>query len=157
MLLALAACGWVILLLAAPSLPVTLAAGVYAIGAHVCHQLPERSFHIGFDQLPVCARCTGIYAGVALAAVSAIGRSSRLWPARLSARAMLALGATPTVVTVLAEWGGIWQPSNVVRAIAGLTLGAAVGLILADAAATLHYDRCARRPPARLTPPSPRI
>jgi uncharacterized membrane protein len=156
-LLVLAAGGWVILLLAAPSLPATLAAGVYVIGAHICHQLPDRSFHIGTAQLPVCARCMGIYGGVALAAVSGVARSGGFRPAHLSARALLALGATPTVVTVFAEWLGMWHPSNVVRALAGLTLGAAVGLILADAAATLHYERCARRRPARLTPPPTRI
>ena len=39
------------------------ALGVYAIGHVVCHQLPARSFHLWGAQLPVCARCTGIYAG----------------------------------------------------------------------------------------------
>ena len=29
-----------------------------------CHQLSERSFHIGGFQLPLCARCTGIFFGV---------------------------------------------------------------------------------------------
>src|SRR5438552_2016659 len=40
--------------------------GVYAIGSLVCHQLPERSFHLESVPLPVCARCTGIYAGAAI-------------------------------------------------------------------------------------------
>lgn len=33
-----------------------------------CHQKPERSFFIGDYQMPVCARCTGVFAGY-LAAV----------------------------------------------------------------------------------------
>ena len=41
----------------------------YAAGSIVCHQIPERSFHIAGVQLPVCARCTGLYAG-ALAGVA---------------------------------------------------------------------------------------
>lgn len=28
-----------------------------------CHQLPERSFFIHGRQFPVCARCTGVFAG----------------------------------------------------------------------------------------------
>src|SRR5438067_12965322 len=45
---------------------------VYLIGSIVCHQRPERSFHLWSAQLPVCARCTGIYAGAAVAAIIAL-------------------------------------------------------------------------------------
>lgn len=34
-----------------------------AIGYAVCHRIGERSFHIGSTQLPLCARCSGIYLG----------------------------------------------------------------------------------------------
>jgi uncharacterized membrane protein len=34
-----------------------------AIGYAVCHRISERSFHIGNYQLPLCARCTGMYVG----------------------------------------------------------------------------------------------
>lgn len=34
-----------------------------AIGYAVCHRISERSFHIGELQLPLCARCTGMYLG----------------------------------------------------------------------------------------------
>src|SRR4051812_3618485 len=54
----------------APSSIYALAAGVYGVGHFVCHQLPARSFHLWGAQLPVCARCTGIYLGAAVAAVS---------------------------------------------------------------------------------------
>ncbi|HSR49876.1 MAG TPA: DUF2085 domain-containing protein [Acidobacteriota bacterium] len=29
----------------------------------ICHQIPERSFHLDGHQLPVCHRCLGIYLG----------------------------------------------------------------------------------------------
>ena len=56
--------GWVVLLVATPVLPGLAAAVVYGVGSFICHQLPERSFHIAGFQLPVCARCLGIYIGV---------------------------------------------------------------------------------------------
>jgi uncharacterized membrane protein len=34
-----------------------------AIGYAVCHRIPERSFHIGNYQLPLCSRCSGMYLG----------------------------------------------------------------------------------------------
>ena len=34
-----------------------------AIGYAVCHRISERSFHIGDYQLPLCARCSGMYLG----------------------------------------------------------------------------------------------
>jgi uncharacterized membrane protein len=34
-----------------------------AIGYAVCHRIEARSFHIGSRQLPLCARCSGMYLG----------------------------------------------------------------------------------------------
>lgn len=34
-----------------------------AIGYAVCHRIDLRSFHIGLQQMPLCARCTGQYVG----------------------------------------------------------------------------------------------
>ncbi len=34
-----------------------------AIGYAVCHRIWERSFHVGDYQLPLCARCSGMYLG----------------------------------------------------------------------------------------------
>jgi uncharacterized membrane protein len=99
-----------------------MSALTYAFGALICHQLPERSFHIGAYQLPVCARCFGLYAGAAMAGVPAWLRGApRAWPR--SIRLLTVAAAIPTVATVGAEWAGIWKPSNVIRAAAGAPLG----------------------------------
>ena len=66
--IALLAFAWLALLLASPFGPIPLAALTYGIGGFICHQMPERSFHLGGLQIPVCARCLGIYAGFALTA-----------------------------------------------------------------------------------------
>lgn len=39
---------------------------VHALYHTACHQLPDRTFHIGAAPLFVCARCTGIYCGMFL-------------------------------------------------------------------------------------------
>lgn len=35
----------------------------HLVGYGICHQLPERTFFINGQPLPLCARCTGIYLG----------------------------------------------------------------------------------------------
>lgn len=37
-----------------------------AIGYAVCHRIDVRSFHLGARQVPLCARCTGMYLGAVL-------------------------------------------------------------------------------------------
>ena len=49
------------------------AAGTYLIGGVVCHQRPERSFHLHGVQMPVCARCAGLYLGAGLGVLAAAG------------------------------------------------------------------------------------
>jgi len=147
-LMALAACAWLALIVFAPLLPVPFAAAAYMAGSLVCHQLPERSFHIGAAQLPVCARCLGIYAGF-LACLLIKFRVS-------SSRLALLAGAGPTALTLALEWLGMWEPSNLARALAGVPLGAVVAFVVIDAVAKLHYEPCApQRPIAPRPPPTP--
>src|SRR6185295_13777249 len=85
------------------SLVYLLTLAVYGIGSVVCHQLPARSFHLWAAQMPVCARCTGIYAGAAIAAFVALtsfGRSLRHDNPRIA----VALASVPTVATLVYEW-----------------------------------------------------
>jgi uncharacterized membrane protein len=109
-----------------------LALVLYAAGSVVCHQLPERSFHLWSAQAPVCARCTGIYLGAAVLAACAI-----VWPrtARPNddvrrTRALLAIAVLPTLVTLAYEWTTGDTPSNAWRAFAGAPLGSAVAFVV---------------------------
>ncbi|MGC9357518.1 MAG: DUF2085 domain-containing protein, partial [Anaerolineae bacterium] len=36
------------------------------VGAAVCHRIPSHSFFVAGEQLPVCQRCTGTFAGALL-------------------------------------------------------------------------------------------
>ena len=104
---------------------------LYGVGSAVCHQLPERSFHLWSVQMPVCARCTGIYVGAALGALSGVLREPGQRMPR--ARLVLALAAAPTAATLLVEWAAGWMPPGWIRAGAGLLLGAAVSRIVIGA------------------------
>jgi uncharacterized membrane protein len=113
---------------------------VYLAGAVVCHQRPDRSFHLGAAALPVCARCTGIYVAAALTALAALwpgDRTMRTWlvdgDTRLS-RIAIAIALVPTATTILWEWGIGSTPSNVVRAAAGAPIGAVAAWLVMRAA-----------------------
>jgi uncharacterized membrane protein len=104
----------------------------YGIGRVVCHQLPERSFHLWGHQMPVCARCTGIYAGASVAALAA--GTARLTPDRMPdprlARRVLLAAALPTALTLIYEWTTGDTPANAIRAAAGFPLGAAAAWLI---------------------------
>jgi len=55
--------------------------------------------------------------------------------------------ALPTIVTVALEWSGVSFPTNVVRAVAGVVVGAGGALVVMSAVATLNYNECLRRRP----------
>jgi uncharacterized membrane protein len=150
---ALASVVWLALLLVTPLAPASLAAAMYAAGSVVCHQIPERSFHLAGFQLPVCARCIGIYAGAAaVASVHVLGVFTsdsarwRILSPRASRRVFL-IGALPTLATVALEWADLWRGTNFIRSAAGVVLGAGGALVVMSALATLHYSACQRRRP----------
>jgi uncharacterized membrane protein len=124
-LVCVAATAWIALLVVTPLLPVPLGAAMYAVGAFICHQRPERSFHLDSIQLPVCARCLGIYCGAALGMALRLGPR---WRPALSPRLLMVAGAAPTLGMVALETAGLWHTSNAARAAAGIWLGVSVAV-----------------------------
>lgn len=121
-----------------------VSAMVYTAGALVCHQRPERSFHLAGAQLPVCARCAGLYFGAVAGAVlwiaiAGVGAGPRprarahVAPARM--RRVLIAAAAPTLVSVASAALGWWDPSNLLRAVLAVPLGVAAAAIAAAGAA----------------------
>jgi uncharacterized membrane protein len=134
---ALLSTAWLLAILTAPWLPTALSASIYSVGSLVCHQLPERSFHLGGFQLPVCARCVGIYSG---AAIGALGASViRLAAIPRRARQIMGLAALPTAITVVLESAGLWPTTNIVRAAAGFPLGLVAALVVTSVLPTINY------------------
>jgi uncharacterized membrane protein len=158
---ALTSFAWVALLVAAPVLSAPLAAILYAAGAFLCHQLPERSFYLGGFQLPVCARCLGLYGGAALGTLAAacagwaFAAREAAAPGKVTTYIATVIAALPTMATVIVERGIGWPVSNSARAAAAVPLAAVVAFVVMRAAATLHYDQCApRRPIGHGQPPA---
>jgi len=138
-----ASAAWAILLVAATfmasrthasALGTALIVGVYGIGSLICHQLPERSYHLWAAQMPVCARCTGIYVGAMLGALGA--RPLRALGARAlrHSRVLLVAAVTPTLVTLVYEWTTGDMPSHLIRAAAGIPMGLIAAWLVVAAA-----------------------
>lgn len=110
---------------------------LYAAGSVVCHQIPERSFHLAGVQLPVCARCTGLYLGglAGVAVWMSLGQRlrSRLGGTRRAVIA-LAIAGAPTLVTWLSAEAGLGEPANLGRAMLAVPLGVAAGAVAAAVA-----------------------
>jgi hypothetical protein len=122
-------------------------AATYRAGSLICHQHPERSFHIGDAQTPVCARCVGLYGGGALGAVIGLGwtrrRSRRAaapsaWQVHL--RTVILAAAVPTVALWILEHVAGLDVSNGVRCAGAVPLGAVVAAFVVAWVAGAPFD-----------------
>jgi len=111
----------------------------YAVGSVICHQLPERSFFIDGRQLPVCARCTGLYVSGAVGLLGWIAvKFGRGWrgipvPPR-TALAIVSGAVMPTAISYVTGVTGVWDGSNLTRAALAVPLGVAAGAVVAAVA-----------------------
>jgi len=98
-----------------------IAAATYKTFSYVCHQIPERSFHLADHKFAVCSRCTGLYTGFALTIlVYPLGRSlnrtdtpSRIW---------LILAALPLAIDFALGYFNIWHNTHLSRFSTGALL-----------------------------------
>ena len=139
---------WLLLILLVPAVlaretggrtVAVVSAGTYLMGSFICHQRSDRSFHPGGVQMPVCARCSGLYLGAAAGVLAAGVRrrrdvgppgrtpgSARAGQAPAWLRWVVVAAAVPTGISFAAEMAG-WIPSiGELRAAAGVPLGVAV-------------------------------
>ncbi|MGD8805860.1 MAG: DUF2085 domain-containing protein [Chloroflexota bacterium] len=123
-------------------------------GYSVCHRITERSFSIAGRQMPLCARCTGMYLGVSVAFVVLALAGRRRWSYLPPLR----------IILVLLGFIGLWaidginsyshffpnlphayEPRNWLRLLTGLGAGLTMGIILFPALAqTLWRDQIHR-------------
>lgn len=106
------------------------------IGSAVCHQMAERSFILGGKQLPVCARCTGIYSGIFFSMVFFIifGRLKGNIPHSKWGMLLGALSFIPISVDGFFSYLGFWESTQLLRVITGALAGASLtGFLLLGA------------------------
>lgn len=106
-----------------------VSAAIYEGAGLICHQRPERSFHLAGVPMPVCARCSGLYFSGAAGALLAWSRRRNKVTRPRSSRLVLLAAALPTALSVAGELAGVIPSSNSSRMIAALPLGAAAGWI----------------------------
>ena len=112
-----------------------------AIGYAVCHRIDLRSFHIGNMQLPLCARCSGMYLGAMLGLVyqSIIGRRRVGVPpwqiiVPVSVFVLLfAIDGLNSFFSLFSGGRGLYQPNNILRLLTGTGMGLAIAVALAPA------------------------
>jgi uncharacterized membrane protein len=106
---------------------------VYEAASLICHQRPERSFHLAGVAMPVCARCSALYVSGAAAALAAWAGTPGASMAARRARRLFALAALPMLGSVAAEWLGLAASSSVARAVSAVPFGATAGWIFVRA------------------------
>jgi uncharacterized membrane protein len=102
-----------------------------AIGYAVCHRIDLRSFHLGERQLPLCARCSGMYLGAFLSLIYFQARRPRagLFPQRMVIYTFVvfallwAVDGFNSFMHLLPFGPRFYTPSNTLRLITGSLMG----------------------------------
>ena len=99
------------------------AVAIYKTFSFVCHQIPERSFHLLGYKFAVCSRCTGIYSGLAIAVlIYPLVRSFK--DTRTPSLVWLFAAAAPLAIDWSLGYFSIWQNNHASRFATGFLLGA---------------------------------
>jgi len=98
-----------------------LAGSIYKAFSFVCHQIPDRSFHLAGHQFGVCSRCTGLYVGFAVAAlIYPLARS--LKRTDTPSLVWLILAILPLLVDFALGYFSIWPNTHLSRFLTGALL-----------------------------------
>lgn len=139
---------WLSLILLAPlaeSFGLTsVSAPLYKFFSFICHQMPDRSFHILEHKFGVCSRCFGVYFGLLVGFIiyplvryiEEIEPLPRVW---------LFLSMIPIGIDWSLGVFGIWENTFLSRFVTGLILGAACGIFIVPA--LVEIVRLLRRKP----------
>lgn len=139
---------WVLSIVAAPIAQANgiaaLSSPLYHFFSFICHQIPERSFHIGTEQFAVCSRCFGVYFGLLFGFVvyplwrniDEIEPIPRFW---------LFLSLIPIAIDWSLTMFGIWENSHPSRFVTGLILGVACATFIIPAIVEIARNLTSRR------------
>jgi uncharacterized membrane protein len=107
-----------------------------AIGYAVCHRIDTRSFHLGERQIPLCARCSGMYLGAMLGLVYQALYSRRragmphwsVWVVLAAWAGAFALDGVNSYLHLFPGAPSLYEPQNWLR----LLTGTGMGLVMAS-------------------------
>ena len=109
----------------------------HAVGYAVCHQIDARSFHIFDHAMPLCARCSGMFAGAMLGLVYQIaqgrkGKMPPLWVMIILGLMALAwvLDGTNSFTMLIPGINSVYETQNWTRLVTGTGMGMALSAIL---------------------------
>lgn len=131
---------WIVSIVSAPVARANdlmgLANSLYTFFGFVCHQIPERSFHIHKLPFAVCTRCFGFYFGFLLGlgvypffrALDSVESFPRFW---------LFLAIVPLGLDWSLTFFGIWENTHASRSITGVILGAVCAFFIVPALAEI--------------------
>jgi uncharacterized membrane protein len=127
---------WVLMIVAAPAAKLgglgSFSDGLYHFFRFACHQIPERSFHIGGEQFAVCSRCFGVYFGL-LAGFAAYPLWRVIDEVEPLPRFWLFLALVPISIDWALTMFGIWENTHLTRFVTGLILGFACATYIVPA------------------------
>jgi uncharacterized membrane protein len=127
---------WAFLILLAPLAEsfgwTNVSGAIYKFFSFLCHQQPERSFHVLEHPFAVCSRCFGVYFGLVfgfiiypfIRNIEEIEPFSRIW---------LFLSLVPIGIDWTLGMLGIWENTHLSRFLTGLILGAACAVFIIPA------------------------
>jgi uncharacterized membrane protein len=108
-----------------------------AVGYAVCHRISLRSFQLGDRQLPLCARCSGMFLGAVLGLVyqAAQGRKGKMPPLPvLLLFGMLALAwaldGSNSFLMLIPGISSVYETQNWTRLVTGTGMGLGVSAVL---------------------------
>lgn len=125
-----------------------------AVGYAVCHRIDLRSFHLGERQLPLCARCTGMYLGAmgALVFQLAVGNRRTGTPSKavlialaVMVTAFLVDGAN-SFFSLIPGAPNLYQPQNWLRLLTGTGMGIVISAVLFPAFNQTAWKNADKRP-----------
>ncbi len=105
---------------------------LFSFFSYICHQIPDRSFHLGEHQFGVCSRCFGVYFGLAIGVlVYPIWR--RVENIDTMPRTWLIASIVPMAIDWSLTFFGVWENNHLSRFVTGAILGAACGVYIVPA------------------------
>lgn len=125
------------------------------VGYAVCHRITERSFTIAGRQLPLCARCTGMYLGVVLTFVVLTLAGRRRWsnlpPPKVLAVlvgfiALFGIDGINSYLHFFPNAPHVYEPHNWLRLVTGMGAGLTMGIIIYPALAQTLWREQTFRP-----------